>query len=505
MNERKMGILIGYINIILQTLTNIVYVPILIYYIGNSEYGLYQLIGSFIAYFSIMDFGLTTSVIRFYTKYKSLNDKINMENILAISLRGYCLITIILFVVGLIIYSQIEYIFYYSMSIDEICSAKNLFILLLINLIVSMIGMLFRAIITSYEKFIFLKIIDMIQLLIQPILIVFILQKYPFAFYIALVQTIFNIILNVSRYIYCLRKLNIKIKYHYWDKFLFRELRDLSLSVFFVALIEQIFFKTNQIILGVISGTTAVAIYAIASLIYVSYQALSLAISGVYLPYITELIIIRKADVDILSNIFIKIGRYQFFLLSIILSGFIIFGNQFINIWAGMGFNDAYWIALLIIIPFTIELIQNTGLNILQAQNRYAFRAKIYFCIGIFNICISIPLGLRYGGIGCAFATSLSMFIGNGLIMNYYYLKVTKLDIKSFWQQIGKITLGIIPITLIGYLININLMNDSILFFAFKILIYVIVYSILMYKLFMNFDEQNKIKSIIYKITRQKI
>ena len=89
MNERKIGIVISYVNIFLHALVGFLYVPLLLFYIGSSGYGLYQLIGSFIAYFSIMDFGLTAAVVRFYAKYKALNDIAGMENILDISLRGY--------------------------------------------------------------------------------------------------------------------------------------------------------------------------------------------------------------------------------------------------------------------------------------------------------------------------------------------------------------------------------------------------------------------------------
>lgn len=42
------------------------------------------------------------------------------------------------------------------------------------------------------------------------------------------------------------------------------------------------------------------------------------------------------------------------------------------------------------------------------------------------------------------------MFIGNGLIMNWYYLKITKLDIILFWKNIEKITFGVIIVTIIG-------------------------------------------------------
>jgi Polysaccharide biosynthesis protein. len=98
MNERKIGIVISYVNIFLHALVGFLYVPLLLFYIGSSGYGLYQLIGSFIAYFSIMDFGLTAAVVRFYAKYKALNDIAGMENILAISLRGYGFIAVFVYV-----------------------------------------------------------------------------------------------------------------------------------------------------------------------------------------------------------------------------------------------------------------------------------------------------------------------------------------------------------------------------------------------------------------------
>ena len=498
MNERKIGILISYINILLQTLINFIYVPILLYYIGKSEYGLYQLIGSFIAYFSIMDFGLTAAVVRFYTKYKALNDKINMENVLAISSRCYVVITVILFIIGYICYLFMDDIFYNSMTSSEISSAKDIFILLLLNIVVTISTMIFRAIINAHEKFLFLKGIETIQLILQPILVIAVLQEYPYAFSVALVQTILNIFLSISRVVYCFRKLKIRIKYHYWDKKLFKEFKKLALSVFAVTLIDQVFFKTNQIILGIISGTSAVAVYAIASLIYMNYMALSLAISGVYLPHITEMIA-KRESMKIVSDLFINIGRWQYFLLAAVSSGFFIFGKVFINFWAGKGFEEAYWITLLIIIPFTIDLIQNIGLSILQAQNKYDFRAKVYFGMGIFNLCLAIPLAKIYGGIGCAFATGLSMFIGNGLIMNWYYLKITKLEIGRFWKNIGKITVGVIVVTIIGYIFNLIIEDKNVIIFVIKLLLYTLLYIAIMYKFFMSIEEKYKIRCLILR------
>lgn len=498
MNQRNLGIIISYINISLQVFINLAYVPVLLYYIGKSEYGLYQLIGSFIAYFSIMDFGLTAAVVRFYTKYKILGDKIRMENILAFALRAYIAITVILLVIGCICYIFLPNLFSKSMTIMEIISAQKLFVILLFNMVVTISTMIFRAIINAHECFLFLKCSETVQLVLQPVLVVIVLQSLPSALAVAGVQTFLNIVLISARIYYCFTKLHIQIRYHFWDSEIFDEFKKLSLSIFVVMLIDQIFFKTNQVILGIVSGTSAVAVYSIAALIYMNYMTLSTTISSVYLPHVTELIT-KKEPVSKLTDLFIRIGRLQYFLLALVSSGFVIFGRQFIHIWAGASFDEAYYITLMIIIPFTIDLIQNIGLAILQAQNKYDFRAKVYFVMGIFNLCLAIPLAIKFGGIGCAFATGLAMFIGNGVAMNWYYARITGLDIARFWKEIRYISIPIVILTAIGYIGNNIWYSEDELFLTLNIIIYTLIYIMIIYRFSMNDEERKRILNISCK------
>lgn len=499
MNQRKIGIFLSYLNIVFQAVIGFLYVPILLHYIGKNEYGLYQLIGSLIAYFSIMDFGLTAAVIRFYTKYKSLKDKIGMENILAISIYGYAGVTVLVLVVGAICYFNLNEIFGSSMSSGELIEAKQMFLLLLFNIAVSLSTMIFRAVINAHEKFLFLKGLETVQLICQPILVILILQKYPTAMAVAVAQTILNVVLILARIYYCFGKLHISIHFHYWNKGLFSDFRRLALSVFAVSLIDQVFWKTNQIILGIVQGTGAVAVYSIASLIYMNYMALSTAISGVYLPHITEMVAKRK-PISELSTLFTQIGRWQYYLLALVATGFIIFGKQFIQIWAGNGFSDAYWITILIILPFTIDLIQNIGLAVLQAMNQYGFRARVYFMTGVLNLVLAIPLGMHYGGIGCAVATGFSMFLGNGIIMNIFYKKYIGLNIGDFWKQIGKITLCVLICLCVGYGINTLISSTGKVIFIVKIIFYTLFYSGMIYCFAMDSDEKNKVRKLVKKI-----
>lgn len=499
MNPRKIGISFSYLNIVLQAVIGFVYVPLLLHYIGKSEYGLYQLMGSFIAYLGLMDFGLTTAVVRFYTKYRTERKELMQENLLALAMRGYGVVSLLMLLTGAVLYFYLPRFFAGSMTVTEITSAQQIFLVLLFNIILNMLTLVFRAILNSHQKYLFLKGTETLQLLLQPIIVILVLQQHPSALALALVQTALNILLACLRIYYCFNKLQVKIKFHCWDAAMVADFRKLALSVFAVSIIDHIFFKTNKVILGIVDGTSAVAVYSLASIVYMNYMALSVAISSVYLPYVTEMVT-KDEPIENFTKLFIKIGRVQYFLLALVSSGFIVFGKQFVVLWAGSSFAAAYWMTLLIIIPFTIDLIQNIGLVILNAQNRLIFRSKVYLCMGIFNLGLAVPLALQYGGVGCAFATGLSMLIGNGFAMNWYYARVIGLDIKRFWREIGRITWGVMLLTAGGLLLRRFIISDSKVLFGMEIVIYTMCYGAVMYRWFSNAEEKAKVNALVLKV-----
>ena len=487
--QRKIGAVLGYLNIILRTLVNFIYIPLLLYYIGKEEFGLYQLIGSLIAYFVVMDFGLSDMVVRFYVRYITQKDDVGAENILAISQRIYMVICLVILIVGAGGYYFIPNLFIDTMTKAELEEGLNIYLLLVLNFVIKMLGMIYDAVINAKQKFLFLRGMVCLQTIMEPSLVVVVLQAWPCAFAVAVVTTFVNFIIILCRYIYAKKVLCVQIKYHYWNKELLQSAGHFMLMQIVVLVADMIFLKTNQVILGIISGTAMVATYAIAANIQQAYMSLSCAISGVFLPHVTEMVT-KKVDALELSSLFIRIGRLQFFTLGLIGSGFVIFGQEFIALWAGEGFEDSYWIALLIMLPFTTDLIQNVGFAILQAMNRYGIRAAVQTLVGVINILLAVPLSMKYGGIGCAAATGFCMFLGNGIGMSYCYAHYLNLQMGKFWRQILWILLRMALLTVVVYGINYSLPKTGGVFFAVKAIVYVVAYGVVAY--FCCFNEYER-------------
>ncbi|MEG0408639.1 MAG: virulence factor MviN, partial [Bacilli bacterium] len=99
----------------------------------------------------------------------------------------------------------------------------------------------------------------------------------------------------------------------------------------------------------------------------------------------------NEATDEEITDEFIKIGRIQYLLIFLMASGFTLFGKEFFISWVGVEYVESYYIALILIIPICIPLIQNLGVSIMQAKNLHKFRSVLYVLIAIANILISIP------------------------------------------------------------------------------------------------------------------
>ena len=119
----------------------------------------------------------------------------------------------------------------------------------------------------------------------------------------------------------------------------------------------------------------------------------------------------------------------------LLISGFILFGREFIALWAGKDYSIAYAIVLVLIIPAAIPNMQSIGVLIMQAMNKHQFRAILYLICAILNVCMSIPAGIKYGPLGCAACTGITTFLTSGMILNWYYKSKDRFKYKTI---IGK-------------------------------------------------------------------
>lgn len=492
-NQLKAGAILSYLNMGLGFLVSIAYTPIMLRLLGQSEYGLYNLVASVVAYLGILNFGFGSAYMRYYYRYKVIEDKENIAKLNGMFLIIFSVIGLIAVIAGTILALNSDFIFGNKLNSAELYKAKILMLILVVNLAISFPNIVFTSHITANEKFIFQKILQMVKTIVHPFAILpFLLLGYG-SVGMVVATTILNIIIELLNARFCILKLHMKFNFRKFDLKLMREMTIFSSYIFINLLVDQINWNVDKFILGRFHGTVSVAIYGLAAQLNMYYMSVSTAISNVFVPRVHRLVAISN-DNQALTELFTRIGRIQFIMLSLISTGLILFGRPFINMWAGKNYNDSYMIALILMIPVTIPLSQNIGIEIQRAKNMHKFRSWLYFFIAFANVIISIPLAQKYGGFGAAAGTSISLIIGNGLIMNWYYHSRIGLNVLYFWKEILKFFPSLVIPAILGIIINLHTDLYNIYSFIIYSLIYGSVFCLSMWFLGMNTYEKDLIR-----------
>ena len=326
---------------------------------------------------------------------------------------------------------------------------------------------------------------------------------YPKGWIIVLITAITNILVMIINTIYAFKKIKIRISFKNLDFSILKEIFSYSIYVFINVIVDKINWSVDQVILGATSGTVAVAIYAVGAKINHLFNTMSTALAGVMVPKSAKMEE-EKRPIEEFSNIFIKTGRIQFLILVLIYTGFIIFGNVFINYWAGDGYLDSYYITIILMTGGLLPLIQNVGIGILQAKNKHKFRTFIIAVIAILNVAISIPMAKAYGGIGAAFGTLIALVLGQGVVMNIYYKKVIGLDVLEFLKQIFKMAIPIALLAIPSYFIYQKLIPHTFPYLILSGIIYVLLYIFIVWNFCMNDYEKNEVNKLLIKLKFKK-
>lgn len=501
-NQLKAGVVLNYVVIFLNTVVGLLYTPYMLRMMGQSEYGLYSLVASVIAYLTVLDLGFGNAIVRYTAKFRAEKKTEEQYEMFGMFFLLYLVIGIIAFGIGLGLYFNVDTLFGNTMTAVELGRARIMMLLLVANLAFTFPMSIWGSIIQAYEDFVFQKSLNIIRIILNTVVMICLLHFGYKAVAMVVVQTIFNVLTLVVNFIYCRRKLNIHIyfrfKHFHWG--FLKEVAIYSFWIFLNAIMDRVYWSTGQFVLGAMVGTAAVAVFAIAIQLEGMYMQFSTAISSVFLPKVTAMVATNRSRKEI-SDLFIRTGRIQYIVLAYILSGFIIFGRQFIELWAGAGYSDAYIISLLFFIPLTVPLIQNLGITILQARNEMKFRSVLYIIIALVSLAMQIVLTRYFGGIGCAMGVSGALVVGQILIMNVYYRRRQDLDIKTFWKEISK--MSIIPIVLIFssmLVIRHFFALDSWGKLILGIAAFSLVYIPLFFRLSMTDEERNLFISMFHKI-----
>ena len=453
-NEQKAGVLLSYVNLALGSIVPLLYTPIMLEILGQAEYGLYSLSCSVTNYLSLLNLGMGSAIVRYMAKYRSEGNTDGARRLMGLFVTLYSCMAVLVCIGGGILASLSDVFFSEGLTSAEIAKLRVLIVIMTLNVAISLPTSTFMSVISAYERFTFSKSLAIAETVLVPALNLVVLYLGKGSVGIAIIAISVQIVARVIDFLYCKSQLKIVPVFKNMPTHLLKELAGFCFFVFLSTIVDMLYWSTDKVLIGAVLGSVMVGIYNVGGVFTAIMQSLAHAISNVFTPRVMMMASGKEQSPEEISSLMIRIGRLQFFIVSFILSGYAVFGQQFLLFWAGEGYEDAYFIALLTMIPLTVPLIQSIAFSTIMAQNKHGFRSIVYAIIAVANVVSTYLVLPHYGIIGAAVCTAIAFALGNGIIMNIYYHKVIHLNIPKFWGNICRISVVPICMTVLGLVVT---------------------------------------------------
>ena len=434
----KLGAILSYLSIVINILAGLLYTPWMIEQIGKSQYGLYTLAHSLITLF-LVDFGLSSATARYVSKYKAEENQKKIDDFLGAVYKLYLLVDLVIFSMLVIVYFFLDEI-YINLTPDELSIFKVVYAISAIFSVVNFPFVTLNGILTAYEKFIQLKLADVIYRVLVVGLTIFALLCGMGIYALVTVNAVAGVAITLYKYIIIKKSTPVKVNFHYFDKLLYKNIFSFSIWVTVSTLAQRLIFNITPSILGIVANSSAIAVFGIVTTIEGYAYTITNAINGMFMPKISRIYAGNDTQSN-LVNLMIKIGRFQYALNGLIIVGFTVIGKAFIELWVGGDYVDAYVGILFAIIPglfFNSLQIANTAMVV---QNKVNIQAYISVITGIVNVCLSPILAMKFGVLGACFSIFVAYML-RAVLCNIVYYKVLKIDIILF---IKKCYIGMMP------------------------------------------------------------
>lgn len=433
-NDRqlKIGIILSYLSIGLNIVSGLIFTPWMVKSVGQSQYGLYTLANSLITLF-LLDFGLSAATTRYLSAYRVKGQEEEINNFLGAIYKLYLIIDFIIMILLVVVYFLLGEI-YVKLTPEELNQFKIVYIISATFSVLNFPFITLNGILTAYEKFIPLKLADIIYrvLLIGAMAIALLLGYKLYA--IVLINAVVGMIITIFKLMVIRSTTNAGVNFKYHDKLLYKEIFSFSAWTTLSTIAARLVFNITPTVLGIVSNSAQIAIFGVIATIEGYAFTITNAINGMFMPRIAAINEGEK-DESKITELFIKVGKFQFILNGLLVVGFAPVGKDFIYLWMGQEYVGAYYGILLVLVPgifYNALQIANTTMIV---KKQVKALALVNLATGVISLTCSFVLSHFYGAIGAGIAICIAYFF-RIVTLNIIFHKKMKIGVLQFLKEV---------------------------------------------------------------------
>lgn len=501
--NRKTGVLLSYILMAVEIFSTLLFTPFLIRSLGRAEYGIYQLIMSVTAYLALLDLGVGNSVIRYMSKYRAEKDKLSQKQFLGVTTIYYFAIAIIVLIIGTILRYFLPSFFKVGLTAEEISLARKLFSVTMCTTAVSLATSGFANAVIAYERFDISKGTAIVMNIIKVLASIVALKLGFSSCGIVFIHLLVTIVTRAVYVLFIIVKEKV-VPVFTGVKFSFvKEIISYSLFILLQLIATNINALSDQVLLGIFAkgASVIIAVYGVGAQVLQYFKTIGSHFTSVLMPGLVRLVH-SGADSKVYEKEMIRISRIVFIALGMIFTVFAFNGMDFVVLWAGEEYREAFYVAIILMFPTMLSYTEGVGYQLLQAMKKHKTPAIIQVVSALLNIVLTILL-IKWKPLeGAVIGSFIALFVCELIVMNIMYKREIGISLISYFKGLLKGTLPCLLISAaLGFAFNrLGLIKYGWLGFAVNCAVMVAVYAVTMLLFGMNSYEKELVFKPVKKI-----
>lgn len=383
-------------------------VPIVIKGLGDTHYGLWNLIMSCVGYMAVLDFGIQTAVSRYVARYRGLGDKNGVESVYSNALVMYASTAVLALVGCIILAFNIEAVF--KIGTSDIILARNVTLLMSVLAAIELPCNVFGSILYAYQRFDLLNGIAMAVLGLQAIFVWIAMNNGVGLWGYALILFCLGVAKYIVQYISAYRIAGrLTFRWSLVSRSTIKMMLAFSIITFLLIIVNYINFKTDNIVIGIFLTPQSITVYSIGFMITDNVASIVGKICNTFTPMFSDYE--AKGERESFMSLLLNTSRLS--TLVGIPAGLtaIVLGRDFIHLWLGKGYETAYTVMVILMIARMVGFPTASMSSMLFGIGKHYINLYTGIAESLGNIVLSLVLVKYFGIIGVAIGTLVPMII----------------------------------------------------------------------------------------------
>ncbi|MHB1131382.1 MAG: lipopolysaccharide biosynthesis protein [Chloroflexota bacterium] len=398
-------------------LTGFFLTPFILFHLGPTQYGLWVLVGSIVAYGTLLDFGIWGTVVKYVAEYRARDELAQARPLIVTALYLYVLLGLVAVVGSAIIAPYVPQ--WFNVPPETQDTARLLVVVTGVAVGVSIPTVTTFAILGGLHRFDLVNLLTIIGTLLTAAATVAVLLLGGGVIAVVAVDIPLSLLMQVPS-IWLIKRLAPELRFGLRGARLsaVRTLVSFSSSLFVMQMATRVQTKTDEIVIGAFLPVSAITPYAIARRVSEMASLLSQQTSKVLVPLASQLD--AQKDWLRLRNMYIVLSRLTLALSVLVGVTLVMLAGPFLTLWVGAAYAESAPLVAILTAAYLVDVSQMPASSVLQGAGRHRPLAIISVLAAVANLALSIVLVQRIGLVGVALGTLIpSAVVGLGLALPY--------------------------------------------------------------------------------------